>query len=389
MLHLTMFMRMGGYIMILCVSDVHLGHKLYSSILDDGLTDAEEDTRAALNKIAERASEDDIEMIICAGDFFHTARPSTENVRWVISWFKEMDALGKPFYVIPGNHDISTYSNSLVFLKSLKVNNIFLIDQNTSKITWGDWSIYFVPFLVAESSKDKYATTVDAVKAVLGIIKPEVKNIIVTHIQESSSKIGSENTMLSRGVETINMDNFFDMLCKKTILLTGHMHMHQIYTKNDITIVYPGSLTYMDSLDCGQRKGYVLLDYEGNITFEEVQGVRKYKQYILPKGKDPVEFFSTIRMSSNEIVFLKSQDDAILDDSVINTILTNRNCKLAKISYTFDQDTSSENETLEGTNDPFILLEEWVMGECKDNQDDIQAILKLGREFLTDEIKCD
>lgn len=376
--------------MILCISDIHLGHKLYSSILDNGLTEAEEDTRIALSKVKDRASQDDIELVICAGDFFHTSKPSIENVRWVITWFKKMDALGKPVYVIPGNHDISTYSNSLVFLKSLKINNIFLIDQSTSKIMWGDWSIYFVPFLVPESSKDKYATTYEAFKAVMGVIQQKAKNIIVTHIQESNSKTSTESTMLSRGVETIDIDNFFDALCKQTILLTGHMHMHQIYTKNDITIVYPGSLTHMDSLDCGQRKGYVLLDYEGNVTFEEVQGIRKYKQYILPKGKDPADFFSSIRMSSNEIVFLKSQDDAILDDVAINTILQHRKCKLAKISYTFNQDTTSiENTISEDLNDPFLLLEEWVTKECKDTPDDIQDILKLGWGFLTDEIKLD
>ena len=376
--------------MILSISDIHLGHKLYSSILDGGLTEAEEDTRIALTRVKERASQDDIEIIICAGDFFHTSRPSIENVRWVISWIKEMDTLGKPFYIIPGNHDISTYSNSLVFLKSLKVTNVFLIDQSTSKVTWGDWSIYFVPFLVPESSKDKYATTYEAVKAVMSVIQQKAKNIIVTHVQESSSKIGTEGAMLSRGVETINMDNFFDALCEQTILLTGHMHMHQIYIKNDITVVYPGSLTYMDSLDCGQRKGYVLIDYNGKITFEEVQGIRRYKQYILPKGKDPVEFFSSIRMSSNEIVFLKSQDDAILDDCVINTTLNNRKCKLAKISYTFNQDVSSdENVISESINDPYTLLKEWVTEECKSTPDDIQDILKLGWGFLTDETKLD
>jgi DNA repair exonuclease SbcCD nuclease subunit len=269
--------------MILSIADIHLGHKLYSSILDNGLTTAEEDTRAALDKVYERASALDIEMIICAGDFFHVSKPSSENIRWAITWVKKMDSLGKPVYIIPGNHDVSAYWNSLVFLKSLYVRNVVLVDQDILKIDWVRGPIYFVPFLSPESTKNKYATTLEALNSLSTIIDPTDKNIIVTHIQEAASKISSESTMISRGIETINMDYFSKVPCTDTILLSGHMHMHQIYTKNGITIVYPGSLTYTESTDCGQKKGYVLIDHDGTIKFEEIQGVRKYKQYILPK----------------------------------------------------------------------------------------------------------
>jgi len=376
--------------MILCIADIHLGHKMHSSILENGLTTSEEDTRNALDSVKQRAACDDIEMIICSGDFFHSSRPSAENIKWAITWFKEIDTLGKPFYIIPGNHDITIYSNSLVFLKSLNTHNIHLIDDGISSIVWKDWSIYFIPFLAADSSKNKYASTLEALTSVMSVINSNTKSIIVAHIQESTSRLGTENMMLSRSVETINIDTFFDTISERAILLMGHMHMHQIYNKNDMTIVYPGSLTYMESLDCGQKKGYILLDQNGNIKFEEIQNIRKYKQYILPENKNPVEFFSSIELESNEVIFLKSHDDVIIDDSELNAFLKTQNCKLAKISYTFNTlEEEKDIEVSEEEKNPLLYLEEWVSKECKDNKEDIAEILKLGKEYLFNEIEYD
>jgi len=371
--------------MIMFFADVHLGHRLYHTLTEDNITTSEQDTRNALDKLYDRMCKPDIEFIICGGDFFNASRPSAESIRWAIGWFKKVDAIGKPFYIIPGNHDISAHSNSLVFIKSLKVQNIFLLDKSISKIVWNDWNIYFVPFLSPESSKNKYTTTLEAVRVTMHSLDRDANNIVVTHIQESESKLGAESMLLAHAGDVVDLDSHESY--RNTFVLTGHMHMPQAYQKeNGIRVVYPGSTCFMDYLDCGQKKGFITLDVNGTIDFEPIPGIRIYKKYALPVGKDPQEFFSSIRMSPNEVVFLELQEDSIVDESAVRDYLKTRNCFLAKILPVAKETTLVKLNTT--AKHPVIILEEYLAKRFAEEDKDFDwknTILPLGKEILVNE----
>lgn len=367
--------------MIMYFADVHLEHRLYHTLTDEYITTAEQDTRSALESIYQRASIDDIDLIICGGDFFHNSKPTPENIRWAVKWFKQMDALGKPFYIIPGNHDISSYSHSLVFLKSLNTTNIFLIENNISKIQWFDWTIYFVPFLCPLSSRNKYENTLQELNALMQILNPNENNIVVSHIHEKAAQLGAESGFVARATEVIDLN--ISTKYKNTTFLSGHIHKGQAYTKdNGINVVYPGSISYMDYTDCGQRKGYVTFSKEGSIDFDFTQGIRLYKKYILPEGKSIQEAFDPIRMSQNDVVFIDAISDVSIDEEELCEYLKSRNCTLGKIRYSVaDQDESTEI-TFQSKN-PVILLEEYLKSKFEENDFDWKStVLPLGKEFL-------
>jgi len=372
--------------MIMYFADAHVGHRMYQSMTDDGITTAEKDTRVALDYLYERMQEPEIELVIFGGDLFNSSRPSAESIRWIIQWFKKVDALNKPLYLIPGNHDITATSNALVFLRSLHVSNIFLIDKSASKIAWNSWNIYFVPFMNPESSKNKYATTMASLSSVLQSLDKNADNIIVTHVQEVDSKIGAESMLFSRNGDIIDLGESTDQY-KNTVVLSGHMHMPQAYQKaNGIRVIYPGSTCSMDQHDCGQKKGYITFSKDGEIDFKPVFGTRLFKRYSLPTGKDPKEFFSSIRMSNNEVIFIELNDDTIVDESEIREYLQTRGCQLAKVLPKLSDDRNVSVRT--AAKNPVTLLENWLKDFFKEEEKEVDwknKVLPLGKEILLNE----
>jgi DNA repair exonuclease SbcCD nuclease subunit len=287
--------------MILFFSDCHLGIKTYSNMTSDGVYTAEVDVRNALNEIYKRSSRSDIDIIIFAGDFFHTSHPTTNNIEWAIEWFYRMDNLGKQFFLIPGNHDESMYSGSLVFINKLNLKNTKLINNRNSdffKMIWNSFQLLFVPYFPNKTLQDKdglFNTNIaEAIK------RADKNTIIVSHIQEYSAKIGSESRMISKGVELLDIET----VDKSLIILTGHVHRRQIYKKNHITIVYSGSTTFMDAGDLNQEKGFVLVKESGEVCFENLQTIRQFIKYDIPETQDIIEYFQSQRFMSNQVAFI-------------------------------------------------------------------------------------
>jgi DNA repair exonuclease SbcCD nuclease subunit len=289
---------------ILFFADTHFGLKTYSTQDSNGKFTSELDVMNALEFIYERAKQDDITMLIHGGDFFHSPHPTTSNIKWVISWLQRIEYLNKPFYIIVGNHDASNYSNSMVFIKELNFKNIHLIDSYDKNFTipFGKYTIKFAPYVMNLSMKEK---DVIAHSNFMECIEESNDNtIIVSHIQETSCKIGSEARMISKGVDVLNVES-----PKNIILLLGHIHRNQLYKKGNVTICYSGSTTYNDAGDVGMLKGYYIVDTEGNLTFENITNIRIFKKYELSKTDNTIEYFTNKKMAKNQVAFIEHYDD--------------------------------------------------------------------------------
>lgn len=373
--------------MLLCFGDVHLGHKLYHTLTEFNITTSEETTMFALNKIKFRAMEPDITAIFCLGDLFHSPKPSTENIRYIIWWLEEMDKIGKPFYILTGNHDVGALSTSLRFTHSLKFKNIFIVENKVHTEKWGDrWNMHIIPFVSVTSLKNKYEDTLALINQVTSNINVEENNIVFTHVQEKVSTLGAEKYMFARAVEVVDLDRHAG-LNKNSIFVSGHMHAHQMYEKrNGLRVVYPGSLTYMESIDCGLQKGYVLIDYDGNVKFEELGGIRVFKKYLLPQDVFVADFFNSVQLLSNEVVFLEVSPEDKVSEHEVREILKDRGCTLGKLIRLPKQRAGQvhTNENPAVTNSPAVQLENFLDGfeyEKKD-LDWRTHILPIGKEML-------
>lgn len=347
--------------MILAFGDSHLGVKTYSTQDAEGFYTAEKDSIKSLEEIYARCAKGDITLLLGLGDIYHTNNPTNKIITFLIDWIQRIDKLSIPVKIIPGNHDDSFYSHSLDFLKSLQTTNVQLIDSTNSELNtyaWQGWRIYFAPYCSSYNLKQKNELVYSDVKSLLE--KSFTKSIIVTHVEESSCKLGSESQIIAKGVDIIDIDNIHDT--KDIILLSGHIHLPQIYKKGRATVCYPGSTICMESLDANQRKGYVLIDNSGNITYEYFKTTRRFVRYDLPEDISPIDHLSSFRMPGNEVVFITVPDKGQkYDESAIAKFLSSTGSMFGKLKYIKQDITEQELQSVFSEKaDPFKIYTSWI-----------------------------
>ncbi|HRZ18484.1 MAG TPA: metallophosphoesterase family protein [Methanofastidiosum sp.] len=339
--------------MILFFSDVHLGLRSHSVQNSIGLYSAELDAMKALECIYQRAQKNDIDMILFGGDMTHTNNPLSMDAKFIIYWLHKMDSLGKPFYLITGNHDTSMYSNSIVYIPDLQLRNIKLSMtlDDCPKIKWNDWNIHLVPYIPNKSLKDRDAIVNKALTDC--IADSSGKTMILSHVQEFSSKIGSEGRMLSKGVYLLDAETFKD---RRIIFLLGHMHMHQIYSRGNVTVVYPGSTTYMDATDLNTKKGYCIIDTDGQISFEEIPGIRRFLKYELHDGVDPVEHFKKARILVNSVAFISYHTNEKINTTSLFKMFRDKDCIVGDIKRRVKEKDVTETLFVNNQKGPYDIF---------------------------------
>lgn len=317
--------------MILVFGDVHLGVNSYSKLNDQGFYCAELDAIQSLECIYARSAQEDISAIICTGDFFHTNHPAVKLIDYAISFFNKMNALNKPFVIIPGNHDASTYSHALKFIRQLDVPNIHLVENSVAAMQLDGHLCYFVPYVQDADNSAKLDTFS---KLFAQASDAPANSIIVSHATESEARIGSEAYLISKKVES------FD-ITKQHLVVLGHIHRQQVYQKaNGGTVVYAGSTTYSDLNDIGQSKGYALIDSTNAVTFEPITGIRKFVKYYVADAANMFNYFASLRLVANSVVFIEAPAEASLSKELCE-LFTSKNITFGRF-ITLDSEASSE-----------------------------------------------
>ena len=165
-------------------------------------TDVHED-KDSLKKLIQRASEEDIDYIICAGDFSTFGRGAR-------SLLKKFSNLGKPFYVIPGNHEegesfsamINEFPNCIDFHKKMfKLGDYVLLGYGGDGFSLQDQKFRQV-------SREWYSKY------------KEKKIILVTHGPPSQTKL---DLLSKRHVGNIDYRKFIERI-KPKLVISGHLH---------------------------------------------------------------------------------------------------------------------------------------------------------------------
>ncbi len=281
---------------IAIISDWHLG-------LNWG-TELEMDSFVHLSQAFEQISNDNIDIILCAGDLFDKTLPSHEvyfetinllntvNIDNKIQLTSKTNSLLKiPMISIIGNHEYrgKDYKSTVEllevigFLKSLHLSNIKLGNVNI-------FGMSGVP--------DKYA--LDVLKKWNPQPSPNDYNILMVHQSFSEYlPFDSENIM-----SLSNLPSGFDLI------INGHLHWNTVIDlEQGGKFMMPGSTvaTQNKKLESDRAKGYYLLDTNTKeIIFKEIKNTRKifYIDLAFKKVTIP-EVITSIKQKLNEI---KSKD---------------------------------------------------------------------------------
>ncbi len=166
-------------------------------------TDVHED-KQAIKTLLKRAKEDDIDFIICSGDLSTFGR----GLRYVL---KKFNAIGKKFYVLPGNHEegenfdaiVSEYENCINFhKKAINLGKYIMLGYG------GDgFSIHDPEFRkIARGWYGKYNGK---------------KILLVTHGPPADTKLDALTE--DRHVGNMDYRKFIERI-KPKLALSGHLH---------------------------------------------------------------------------------------------------------------------------------------------------------------------
>jgi len=194
---------------ILVTADIHFG---YPNRLEDNIW--------TMNSISAYADENNIEKIICLGDFFHNRDHLTIDVLNAVHLF--FKSAKQEWIIFPGNHDM--------FMKtSWKINSIRPLEKyattynEVSSFKLDDRNFIIVPFIHYEQ---EYMETIRELEN-----KYPEDSILLTHIGVNNAV--NNSCFLLKNWSNVNLSNI-----KFSLVLSGHFHNHQII---DDKICYPGS----------------------------------------------------------------------------------------------------------------------------------------------------
>ena len=210
--------------------------------------------------------------IIIAGDIFHNKiRISNEASDTFHMMLNYLNAIGKT-YIIAGNHDM--LENNLDRLDSISPTfgikdvypNVVYLDRETEYKSgcYVDDNVIFALYSIF-----------DGFKRPLGLdetIKDNPSNRVIGLYH---GDINGSVTDLGRVSENgLPVTEFEGCDC----VIAGHIHKHQELNKNDIPIVYCGSLLQQNSGENIEGHGYIELNVD-DLSYEQHDVTNNYKIY--------------------------------------------------------------------------------------------------------------
>lgn len=238
------------------ISDIHLGYSQFN------LQEREEDIYEVFEEAIDKSISEHAQLIILAGDIFHTPRPNGSSIIKLANQLKKLKEKSIPVYFILGEHDINRMQDipipyvfhNLGLATRLKENeprlhdNVAIFGFNKERKSNIDSMLQQFKMTEIKAKQSKESSNGGR----------SIKNILVLHqgLTDFNSFAGELNsTDLPRGIDYYAMGHYHDHIEKRFDYLDG-------------LISYPGSIDLTPSEGIKQvEKGFFLTD----ISSQEVE----------------------------------------------------------------------------------------------------------------------
>ncbi len=280
---------------ILHLADIHLGMENYGRIDPaTGLSSRLGDFLKTLNEALDWALNNDVHLVLIAGDIFKNRDPTPTVQREFAKCIRKLSSAGLPTFILVGNHDVPNAlqrANTVEIYSTLAVPQVtvakkpglHVIDTKAGKV-----QIVAVPWISRSyllTNSEHRNLDPDALnRAALELIEtfidssaseldPSLPAILTAHASVAGAVLSSEkNIMLGQDVvipKTVLADKRFDYVAM------GHIHKYQVLTQQRPAIVYPGSMERIDFGEEKDKKGFVSVE----IDEPENGGVREVRHH--------------------------------------------------------------------------------------------------------------
>jgi hypothetical protein len=214
------------------LSDLHLGFRQFQRTTPNGINQREADVAQSFTRAIDKLIELRPDIIVVAGDIFHTVRPTNPAILHAFNQFSRLmrDLPETIVVLVAGNHDMPRSSETTCILRLFAPLGIHVVDSEPRRLEFADrgLSIYAVPDMPPGS------VTLDP--------DPNFPiNVLVLH-GEVAGAIPVHAEHLDRAALQIPAEDVSSPLW--TYVALGHYH---VYKKVGPNAYYSGSLDYTSS----------------------------------------------------------------------------------------------------------------------------------------------
>lgn len=292
---------MADPIRVLHFADVHVGMENYGKTdSKSGLSSRVVDFLRRMDDMVDYARENDVDLVIFAGDAFKTRNPNPTFQREFAWRIQDLAALA-PVVLLIGNHDIPPTvlkASSIEIYSTLNVPNVWVADgYEVQKVETkrGEVIIGTAPYpmrarlmqdlntagmTIGETDAQLQKVMVDTLESLAQEADElagdaEIPRLLTGHFTVSGAVWGSERSvMLGRDVQ-IPLSSLAD--ARWDYVALGHIHKRQCLTKEREgapPVVYSGSLERIDFGEEGDTKGFCWVElqrYDTNWWYHDVK----------------------------------------------------------------------------------------------------------------------
>ena len=390
---------------VLHTSDWHIGHRLYEK-------SREKEHLAFLNWLSSYIRDNEIELLIVAGDIFDTSMPSNSSLRLYYNFLVSLNRTKcKRVIITAGNHDSpSTIEAPKEILNALNISVVGRVDNNIFPIEDSNITVVAIPFLrdrdIREAiSKESFSDINSRYKKALIDYYSKVAKrceelrddnsffIATGHLFATNTTISdSESSIYVGGVGDISADDFPDTF---DYIALGHLHKAQKVGGRE-HIRYSGSPIPLSFNEAKRDSKVIVLDINNrDLDIKEVV-VPRFRELISIRCKlDEVEdrlksINSNLPLKSwVEITIIDKSRDLLINEKIMD-ISRDLDLEVVKIavesaSFNYPKEIVKDNISLSSLTPEDIFIrkckeEEFNLDENPDIRDAFYEILSIVRE---------
>ncbi|MDI6821328.1 MAG: exonuclease SbcCD subunit D [Actinomycetota bacterium] len=266
---------------ILHFADLHLGMENYGKIDSaTGLNQRILDFLKSFSTCVDYALENDIALVIFAGDAYRTKNPSPTLQREFAKQIRRLTRAGIKVLLLVGNHDVPNtekHAHSLAVFDALEVEGVIVARDSRVHIIdthQGRVQVATLPhfpksqLLKLDEYKDKTVEEINQImaKEIESVVdhlatevrkNSEIPSILAAHISVSTAKLGSEQSIMVGNDLTISPSAL--LKDEWDYIALGHIHRHQVLEESPL-MVYSGSIERIDFGEEKEDKGFCVID---------------------------------------------------------------------------------------------------------------------------------
>jgi exonuclease SbcD len=244
-----------------------------------GLSTRLGDFLKTLNEALDWALNNDVHLVLIAGDIFKNRDPTPTVQREFARCIHKLSAAGLPTFILVGNHDVPnalSRANTVEIYSTLAVPGVKIAQKPSFHVIdtkAGPVQIIAIPWLSRSymlSNKDFRNLDPDS-------LNREMITLIEGFIDQSLDKVDTSLPVILTAHASVQGAVFStekeimlgqDVVYPKAMLMDeridyvamGHIHKHQVLSQQRPPIVYPGSLERIDFGEERDAKGFVSVD---------------------------------------------------------------------------------------------------------------------------------